>query len=59
MLDVRREDFVFLGHTHRWRFNQLYLNVSPKALGRIREELRRKTRQTWLTLNEMIGELNP
>ena len=59
MLDVRHEDFVFLGHTHRWRFNRLYLNVSPKALRRIRDELRRKTRQTWLSLDAMIADLNP
>ena len=59
MLDVRHDDFVFLGHTHRWRFHRLYLNVSPKALGRIRDELRRKTRQTWLSLDEMIADLNP
>ena len=45
---------------HRWRgSNRLYLDVSPKALRRIREELRRKTRQTWLSLDEMIAELNP
>jgi RNA-directed DNA polymerase len=59
MLDVRHEDFVFLGHTHRWRFNRLYLNVSPKALRCIRNELRRKTRQTWLSLDAMIADLNP
>ena len=56
---AEHEDFVFLGHTHRWRFERLYLDVSPKALGRIRDELRRKTRQTWLSLDEMIAELNP
>jgi RNA-directed DNA polymerase len=59
LLDVRHDDFVFLGHTHRWRFNRLYLNVSPKALRRIRDELRRKTRQTWLSLDAMIADLNP
>jgi group II intron reverse transcriptase/maturase len=59
LLDVRHDDFVFLGHTHRWRFHRLYLNVSPKALSRIRDELRRKTRQTWLSLDEMIADLNP
>lgn len=59
LLDVRHEDFVFLGHTHRWRFHRLYLNVSPKALRRIRDELRRKTRQTWLSLDEMLADLNP
>jgi len=59
VLDVRRDDFVFLGHRHRWRFQRLYLDVSPKALGRIRDELRRKTRRTWLSLDEMIADLNP
>lgn len=59
VLDVRHDDFVFLGHTHRWRFNRLYLDVSPKALRRIRNELRRKTRQTWLSLDLMIADLNP
>jgi RNA-directed DNA polymerase len=59
LLDVRRDDFVFLGHTHRWRFHRLYLNISPKALGRIREELRQKTRRTWLSLDQMIADLNP
>ena len=59
LLDVRHEDFVFLGHTHRWRFQRLYLNVSPKALRRIRDELRRKTRQTWLSLDQMLADLNP
>jgi RNA-directed DNA polymerase len=59
VLDVRHDDFVFLGHTHRWRFNRLYLNVSPKALSRIHDELRRKTRPTGLSLDAMIAELNP
>jgi RNA-directed DNA polymerase len=59
LLDVRRDDFVFLGHTHRMRFHRLYLNISPKALGRIREELRQKTRRTWLSLDQMIADLNP
>jgi RNA-directed DNA polymerase len=59
VLNVRHDDFVFLGHTHRWRFNRLYLTVSPKALARIRDELRRKTRQTWLSLDARVGELNP
>jgi RNA-directed DNA polymerase len=59
VLDVRHDDFVFLGHTHRWRFNRLDLNVSPKALQRIHDELRRKTRRTWLSLDSMIADLNP
>ena len=46
VLDAREGQFDFLGHTHRWREGRLYLDVSRKALGRIREELRRKTRAT-------------
>jgi RNA-directed DNA polymerase len=59
VLDVRREPFAFLGHTHRWRFQRLYLDVTPKALTRIRGELRRKTRQTWLSVDAMVADLNP
>jgi len=58
VLDARRADFAFLGHTHRWRFERLYLDVGPKALRRIRDELRRKTRRTWLSLDELIADLN-
>jgi RNA-directed DNA polymerase len=55
-----REDFDFLGHTVRWRKVRMYLDVSRKAQQRIRTELRRKTRQTWWSLDEMIlGQLNP
>jgi RNA-directed DNA polymerase len=59
MLDARRDHFAFLGHTHRWRFNRLYLDIGPKAHRRIREELRRKTRRTWVSLDRMVGDLNP
>ena len=59
MLDARHDEFAFLGHTHRWRFHRLYLDVSPKALRRIREELRRKTCRTGLSLDAMIADLNP
>jgi RNA-directed DNA polymerase len=59
VLDVRRDDFVFLGHTHRWRFHRLYLDVGPKAHRRIRDELRRQTRVTGPTLAALIAELNP
>lgn len=59
VLDARRDTFVFLGHTHRWRFDRLYLDVAPKALWRMRDELRRKTRVTGLSLPALVGELNP
>jgi RNA-directed DNA polymerase len=59
VLDVRRADFVFLGHTHRWQFQRLYLDVAPKAQRRIRDELRRKTRITGHSLPALVAELNP
>ena len=59
VLDARREAFAFLGHTHRWRFNRLYLDIAPKAMRRIREELRQKTRRTGLTRDALIADLNP
>jgi RNA-directed DNA polymerase len=59
VLDVRRERFVFLGHTHRWQFGRLYLDVAPKAQQRMRDELRRKTRVTGLSLPALVRELNP
>lgn len=59
VLDARRDAFAFLGHTHRWQFERLYLDVGKKALRRIRDELRRKTRYTGLSLAALIVELNP
>jgi RNA-directed DNA polymerase len=59
VLDARRDDFAFLGHTHRWRFDRLYLDIAPKAMRRIRDELRQKTRRTGMTRDAMIADLNP
>lgn len=59
VLDARQETFAFLGHTLRWQNRRLYLDISNKALGRIRDELRRKTRRTWLSLESLVAELNP
>jgi RNA-directed DNA polymerase len=59
VIDAKEANFDFLGHTHRWRQGRLYLDVSKKALGRIRDELRRKTRRTWLSLDDLVAELNP
>jgi group II intron reverse transcriptase/maturase len=58
VLDIRKEDFNFLGHVHRWEYGRLYLDASKKAQGRIRDELRRKTRRTWLSLEQLVVELN-
>jgi RNA-directed DNA polymerase len=59
VLDARRDTFVFLGHTHRWRFDRLYLDIAPKAMRRIRDELRQKTRRTGVSREALIADLNP
>jgi RNA-directed DNA polymerase len=59
VLDARRSDFAFLGHRHRWRHARLYLDIAPKALRRMRDELRRKTRRTGLSLPQVVADLNP
>jgi RNA-directed DNA polymerase len=58
VVDARREAFTFLGHTHRWQDGRLYLDVSKKALRRIRDELRRKTRRTGWSLPAMVADSN-
>lgn len=58
MLDARRVPFAFLGHTHRWRFSRLYLDVSPKTLRRMRDEVRRRTRRPGQSLSGTIADLN-
>lgn len=59
VLDARRSDFVFLGHTHRWRRSRLYLDIAPKAKRRIRDHLRRHTRRPDQSLSQVIATLNP
>ena len=59
IVDARRAPFVFLGHTHRWQFGRLYLDVSPKTLRRMRDELRRRTRHTGVSLDQVLADLNP
>jgi len=59
MVHARRDVFTFLGHTHRWQDGRLYLDVSRKALERIRTELRRKTRRTGWSLPAMVADSNP
>ena len=59
VLDARSERFDFLGHKHRWQDGRLHLDVSKKAKRRIHDELRRKTRYTWLDLDGIIASINP
>ncbi len=58
MLDARHDAFVFLGHTHRWRWWRLYLDISPKTLQRIRDEVPRRTRHTRCESPDTVAALN-
>ena len=58
VLDARRVPFMFLGHTHRWRQGRLTLDISPKTLRRIRDELRRRTHDTSMSLSATMADLN-
>jgi RNA-directed DNA polymerase len=58
VLDARRARFAFLGHTHRWQFGRVYLDVSPKTLRRMRDELRRRTHHTGSSLDQTVADLN-
>jgi len=52
------ESFDFLSYRHhRWR-GRLYLDMADKAQRRTKDELRRITRCTWLSLEALIEELN-
>ena len=59
VLDVRRTDFVFLGHTHRWQGGRVYLDIAPRALRRMRDQLRRRTHRPDQSLPQVIAALNP
>jgi len=55
---VGKQQFDFLSHTHRlWR-GRLFLDVADKAQRRTKDRLRRITRQTWLSLDALVEELN-
>jgi len=55
---VENERFDFLSYQHRrWR-GRLFLDIADKAFRRTKEELRRITRCTWLSLDELVEELN-
>ena len=55
---VGKENFDFLSHKHlMWR-GRLFLDMAKKAQCRTKDELRRITRRTWLSLDAIVGELN-
>jgi group II intron reverse transcriptase/maturase len=55
---VEKESFDFLSHTHfMWR-GRIFLDMADKAHRRTKDELRRITRRTWLSLDVLVEELN-
>ncbi len=59
VVDAGRGHFTFLGHTHFWRGGKLYLDIGRKSQQRIRDELRRKTRDNNQSLEQLVWALNP
>jgi RNA-directed DNA polymerase len=58
IVSASRAHFTFLGYTHFWR-GKVYLDMGKKAQQRIRDELRRKTRDVNRDLEQVIRDLNP
>jgi group II intron reverse transcriptase/maturase len=58
ILNARKEDFSFLGHQVRWRYRPYVFDLTAKAAQRIRDEIRRRTRRTWLNMGAMVADLN-
>jgi len=59
VVNVRDEWVNFLGYRIRRRpSGRVALDVSPKAMTHIRDTLRDSTRRTFLSLEELIAELN-
>jgi group II intron reverse transcriptase/maturase len=58
VLSAGEEDFDFLGHRVCWNRGRVHLDASAKAKGRIRDEIRRITRNTWLSVEELVHRLN-
>ena len=59
IVDSRRTRFDFLGHALKTGTSgRVYLDASKKAQKRMRNELRRRTKHTGLSLEAMVAELN-
>jgi RNA-directed DNA polymerase len=58
VIHVDEEHFDFLGHRINAPRRGFYLDVSKKALQKIRDEIRRRTRSTCLSLKELVQRLN-
>jgi group II intron reverse transcriptase/maturase len=63
-VNAEKERFEFLGHSLRWTYarkskgHRLYFDISDKSLRRIRDELRRRTKHTALSIEQVVANLN-
>lgn len=55
---ARSSHFTFLGHMLFWRWGQLHYDIGRKTRQRIRDEIRRRTRNKNLSLEQLIRGLN-
>jgi group II intron reverse transcriptase/maturase len=59
VVDVNDEWVNFLGYrVHRHANGRIALDISKKAMSSIRDTIRAQTRRTYLSLDELISELN-
>ncbi len=58
VVDARRERFDFLGYRVGRRRTALLLDLSPKTLARIHERLREPTSWTFLSIEQLVANLN-
>ena len=64
IVNAEEEQFDFLGHTLRWTYvhrvkgHELYFDICKKSQQRIRDELKRRTKHTALSLEQVVSGLN-
>jgi group II intron reverse transcriptase/maturase len=58
VINAREESFDFLGHTVRFRYGRMYLDIARKSRARIHEAIRQRTRQVGLSLAALVDEMN-
>lgn len=58
VIDARRTTFDFLGHTIRFNRGRVYWDIARKSQGRVRDQIRRRTRQTGMSLPNVVSSLN-
>jgi group II intron reverse transcriptase/maturase len=64
IVHAERARFDFLGHTLTWMYvrkhggHKLYLDISKKSLQRVRDELKRRSKHTALSIEQVVESLN-